>query len=60
MRRNSRYFISIGHLREREDSDWIDIQVMTPHMETFGAVEIRREEFLKLLHETQEIGLKLF
>ncbi|MFN6962144.1 MAG: leucyl/phenylalanyl-tRNA--protein transferase [Pyrinomonadaceae bacterium] len=49
----------IEHLRER-GATWIDIQVMTPHMQALGAREISREEFLDRLCETQARGLDLF
>lgn len=39
---------------------WIDIQVMTPHMQRLGATEISRENFLKKLAASQAMGLKLF
>lgn len=39
---------------------WIDIQTLTPHMETFGAREISRDEFLDLLLATRRTGLRLF
>ncbi|HEU5162249.1 MAG TPA: leucyl/phenylalanyl-tRNA--protein transferase, partial [Thermoanaerobaculia bacterium] len=47
------------HLRNR-GLGWMDIQVMTPHMEALGAREIPRSEFLDLLKETQERRLVLF
>ena len=49
----------IDHLRSR-GSTWLDVQVMTPHIEALGAKEIERKEFLKKLHETQSRGLELF
>jgi len=49
----------IEHLRAR-GLDWLDIQVMTPHMQALGARLIPREEFLRLLARTQARGLKLF
>jgi leucyl/phenylalanyl-tRNA---protein transferase len=49
----------VEHLRAR-GLDWLDIQVMTPHMEALGARLIPREEFLQLLARTQGRGLKLF
>src|SRR6185369_984927 len=49
----------IDHLKAR-GLDWIDIQVMTPHMEAIGAKTIDRDEFLDRLAATQERGLKLF
>jgi leucyl/phenylalanyl-tRNA--protein transferase len=49
----------IDHLRER-GATWLDIQVMTPHMEALGAREIPRARFLDLLADAQEKGLTLF
>jgi leucyl/phenylalanyl-tRNA--protein transferase len=49
----------IEHLQKRS-LDWIDIQMMTPHMETLGAREIDRSEFLQKLSLTQERKLTLF
>jgi len=49
----------IDHLRGR-GAEWIDIQVMTPHLEAMGAAEIDRREFLDKLKATQEQDLVLF
>lgn len=49
----------IDHLRER-GAAWFDIQVMTPHMQKFGAKEISRGEFLDKLKSTQTLYLRLF
>ncbi|MBC7899503.1 MAG: leucyl/phenylalanyl-tRNA--protein transferase [Saprospiraceae bacterium] len=49
----------IDRLRER-GSTWLDAQVMTPHMETLGAKEIKRSDFLIKLKETQELKSALF
>lgn len=49
----------VGHLRAR-GLDWIDIQMLTPHMAAFGAREIPRERFLDLLAATRRRGLRLF
>ena len=49
----------IDHLRTR-GSAWFDAQVMTPHIESLGAKEIDRSDFLKKLRETQARGLILF
>ncbi|MFL6332743.1 MAG: leucyl/phenylalanyl-tRNA--protein transferase [Pyrinomonadaceae bacterium] len=49
----------VEHLRAR-GLDWLDIQVMTPHMEALGARLVPREEFLQLLARTQSRGLRLF
>lgn len=47
------------HLASR-GLQWMDIQVMTPHMDAMGAVEIPRAKFLDLLRATQARGLVLF
>jgi leucyl/phenylalanyl-tRNA---protein transferase len=52
-------FHLIEHLQKR-GLDWIDIQMMTPHMEALGAKEIERAEFLHKLGQTQERKLTLF
>ena len=49
----------IEHLRSRGLS-WLDIQVMTPHMEALGARLVPREEFLTLLARARRRGVKLF
>src|ERR671939_2220897 len=49
----------IEHLRAR-GLDWLDIQVMTPHMERLGAKLVSRDEFLERLERTRRRGLKLF
>ena len=49
----------IDHLKER-GLEWIDIQMLTPHMETLGAKEIPRKEFLEKLAATRTLGLTLF
>ncbi len=49
----------IEHLQSRR-LDWMDIQVMTPHMAALGAKEISRDEFLLKLAATRSRGLKLF
>jgi leucyl/phenylalanyl-tRNA--protein transferase len=49
----------IEHLQAR-GLDWLDVQVMTPHMTALGAKEIDRDEFLAKLAATQKRGLKLF
>ncbi len=40
----------IDHLKS-QGLDWLDIQVMTPHMKAMGAKNIPRKTFLKLLKE---------
>ncbi len=49
----------IEHL-ERRGLDWLDIQVMTPHMKALGASTITREEFLDKLAAARRRKLKLF
>ncbi|MBV9848212.1 MAG: leucyl/phenylalanyl-tRNA--protein transferase [Armatimonadetes bacterium] len=49
----------IDHLRAR-GLDWLDIQMMTPHMAALGATEIPRDEFLDRLDATCARGLTLF
>lgn len=49
----------VEHLSAR-GLDWIDIQVMTPHMEALGAELISRDEFLDRLARTHARRLKLF
>jgi len=49
----------IDHLKSR-GLDWIDIQMLTPHMEAMGAKAIPREEFLERLAVTQKRKLVLF
>jgi leucyl/phenylalanyl-tRNA---protein transferase len=49
----------IDHLGTR-GSTWLDVQVMTAHMEALGAKDISREEFLAKLEQTQQRKLRLF
>lgn len=49
----------IDHMKSR-GATWLDIQVMTPHMEKLGARLIEREQFHRLLSETRKQGLILF
>ena len=49
----------IEHLKGR-GLDWLDIQVMTPHMRALGARLVSRDEFLQRLARTRRRGLKLF
>jgi leucyl/phenylalanyl-tRNA--protein transferase len=49
----------IDHLAQR-GLNWIDIQVLTPHLEFLGARAIRRHEFLQRLASTRQRGLRLF
>ncbi len=49
----------IEHLRAR-GLDWIDIQVLTPHLARLGAKGIDRTAFLDKLRRTRARGLRLF
>jgi leucyl/phenylalanyl-tRNA--protein transferase len=49
----------VDHLAAR-GGEWIDIQVMTPHMERLGARNVTRREFLDLLRRTRARRLALF
>lgn len=49
----------IEHLRER-GLEWMDIQVMTPHMKAFGAKLISRDHFLEMLARARALSLNLF
>jgi leucyl/phenylalanyl-tRNA--protein transferase len=49
----------LEHLQQ-QGLDWIDVQVMTPHLQTLGAKEIDRSEFLEKLSSTQQRNLVLF
>ncbi len=49
----------LEHLRQRGLA-WLDIQVMTPHMQALGARTITREEFLEKLAAARARNLKLF
>ena len=49
----------IEHLKER-GLDWMDIQMLTPHLEALGGKVVSREEFLEKLAATQQRKLILF
>jgi leucyl/phenylalanyl-tRNA---protein transferase len=49
----------IEHLKER-GLDWIDIQMVTPHLEALGAKNVSRAHFLERLAATQKRKLILF
>jgi leucyl/phenylalanyl-tRNA---protein transferase len=49
----------VEHLRAR-GLDWLDVQVLTPHLEALGARLVPREEFLERLARALRRGLKLF
>ena len=49
----------LDHLRAR-GAAWMDCQVMTPMIEGMGAVEVERDEFMRLLGKALSEGEKLF
>jgi leucyl/phenylalanyl-tRNA--protein transferase len=49
----------IEHLQSR-GLDWMDIQMLTPHMEALGAHTVPRDVFLDRLTATRAQGLTLF
>ena len=49
----------VDHLKHA-GLDWIDVQMLTPHLAALGAREISRTEFLKKLAATRRRGLVLF
>jgi leucyl/phenylalanyl-tRNA---protein transferase len=49
----------IGHLQSR-GLDWLDIQVLTPHVARLGAKAISRDKFLEKLRRTRARHLQLF
>lgn len=49
----------VEHLRSR-GAEWLDIQVMTPHMRSFGARPVSRARFLDLLEQARRSGRILF
>ncbi|HVO22245.1 MAG TPA: leucyl/phenylalanyl-tRNA--protein transferase [Candidatus Margulisiibacteriota bacterium] len=49
----------VDHLR-RHGLDWLDIQVLTPHLARLGARPLPRDEFLEKLRRTRARGLCLF
>jgi leucyl/phenylalanyl-tRNA---protein transferase len=49
----------VDHLRQR-GLDWLDIQVLTPHLARLGARAIPRDEFLGKLRRTRARGLRPF
>jgi leucyl/phenylalanyl-tRNA--protein transferase len=55
--------IALFHLisvLEKAGVNWMDIQVMTPHMKALGAITVSRRKFLDKLAKTQARGLKPF
>jgi leucyl/phenylalanyl-tRNA--protein transferase len=49
----------LDHL-EAHGLEWIDVQMITPHVERLGARVIGRNAFLRLLAATRARGLRLF
>ena len=49
----------VDELKKR-GATWLDVQVMTPHLEALGARDIDRNEFLDRLRDTQNLGLNIF
>jgi leucyl/phenylalanyl-tRNA--protein transferase len=49
----------VDHLGAR-GLDWLDVQVMTPHLERLGARPLPRAHFLARLARTRARGLRLF
>jgi len=49
----------IDHLSAR-GLDWLDIQILTPHLERLGAKSISRDAFLGRLRRTRTHGRRLF
>ena len=49
----------IEHLKKR-GLDWLDIQMVTPHLEALGAKAVSRADFLERLVSTQNRKLTLF
>ncbi len=45
---------------ESRGATWLDVQVMTPHMNALGSVNITRDEFIEKLDITLKKGLQLF
>jgi len=48
----------IEHLQKARGLQWMDIQMLTPHMVALGAKELARSEFLKLLKRTQKAQVR--
>ena len=49
----------IEHIKSR-GAEWLDVQVMTPHLSVLGATHISRDAFLEKLKTTLEQELRLF
>lgn len=53
------FLFLIEHISSR-GGEWLDVQIMTPHMRRLGARLIGRSRYLDLLGATRERGLELF
>lgn len=49
----------VEHLQAR-GATWLDAQMLTPLLESFGAREVPRDEFMSLLREAQQRSVVLF
>lgn len=61
--RSGASMLALWHLIEHLASrglDWLDIQVLTPHLARFGAKAVPRDEFLRRLARTRALGHTLF
>ena len=47
-------FIALAHHLSRQGFDWIDCQIMNPHLASLGASHIPRQEFLDVLNGAME------
>ena len=55
--------LALWHLIERLATwglDWLDVQLVTPHLARFGAKAIPRDDFLEKLARTRALGHTLF
>ncbi len=55
--------LALLHLVDHLDArglDWLDIEMMTPHMEALGATLLPRDVFLDRLEAARRRGLELF
>ena len=49
----------VEHLKEK-GLHWMDIQMVTPHMENMGATEISRSSFLEKLAQARALSVQIF
>ena len=55
--------LALWHLLEHLHArglDWLDAQVMSPHVQRLGARDIPRDDFLRLLRRTHALALRVF